>query len=133
MLDLFKVLIKNIKQQGVKVVFKTILRRLLTPRAKSTKILKQFLSGKCGLEIGGPSHIFTWMGILPIYSIAGSIDNCNFSHNTIWEGSIREGYNFCYSKKKPLGYQFICDAVDLSKIASNNYNFVVMPCTRTHC
>jgi len=121
-----------IKHQGIKGSINTILRRLFNPRAKSSKILKQFLAGKYGLEIGGPSNIFKYIGILPIYPIAYRIDNCNFSYSTIWEGSIEEGYNFHYSKKKPPGFQHVCDSVDLGKIKSNNYDFILSCHTLEH-
>ena len=112
-------------QQGIKGSINTIFRRLLNPRAKSAVILKKYLSGKHGLEIGGSSRHFHYTGILPIYSIAGTIDNCNFSSKTIWEGSIEEGYNFNYSKKKSPGYQYVCDSVNLSQIKSNSYDFIL--------
>jgi len=53
------------------------------------KKYKQFLHNykyafneKVGLEIGGPSKLFS-TSIFPIYDWAQNIDGCNFSNNTI--------------------------------------------------
>lgn len=83
------------------------------------------LRGKKGLEIGGPSSIFNNDGILPIYQVVTSLDGCNFANETIWEGKIREGWNYQYLKERDAGYQYISDAVDLNRIKSNSYDFVL--------
>jgi hypothetical protein len=46
---------------------------------------KRYLSGD-GLEIGGPSSIFSGRSILPVYQIPLSLDNCNFSSTTVFQG-----------------------------------------------
>lgn len=86
------------------------------------KILKLF-EDKYGLEIGGPSRIFSGKSILPIYKVARLIDNVNFSEVTYW-GKGQEGRNFRYHKDK-TGYFFICEATDLNKIKSDTYDFVI--------
>jgi len=88
------------------------------------EIYSKILRDKTGLEIGGPSKIFEEEGDIPIYPIIRNLDGCNFNENTVWEGKIKKGlfYNF-YDKRK--GYQFICDAVDLSIIPSNSYEFIL--------
>ncbi|MEI6103233.1 MAG: methyltransferase domain-containing protein [Methanothrix sp.] len=83
------------------------------------------LSGKRGLEVGGPSRIFNDSSIMPIYSVIGELDGCNFSETTIWEGCLNEGLNYRYHKNKKQGYQYICEATDLSKINNNVYDFVL--------
>ena len=62
------------------------------------------LTDKSGLEIGGPSSLFQDENILPIYPHIKSLDNCNFSAQTVWEGSLRKGYNFKYDESKSCGY-----------------------------
>jgi len=77
---------------------------------------------KNGLEIGGPSGLFS-TGILPIYQWANSIDGCNFSDKTLWEGDIdTSGYAYYPGK---TGKQYIIDGSDLSRIKSNQYDFLL--------
>jgi SAM-dependent methyltransferase len=86
--------------------------------------VKRLTVGKTGLEIGGPSHIFSKKGQLPIYSFAHAVDGCNFSNNTVWENLITEGDNYNY-EDQTLGYQYIKDATDLEGIDSEEYDFVL--------
>lgn len=83
---------------------------------------KNFID-KSGLEIGGPSLAFSCKGFIPIYNKIASLDGCNFSNDTIWEGKISEGPNFSFDGRK--GWQYIKDAVDLSGIESEKYDFVL--------
>jgi SAM-dependent methyltransferase len=94
-------------------------------RVNNYPVYKRALEGKCGLEIGGPSRIFQNNDILPIYSIVARLDGCNFAEKTFWEGNIKEGLTYRYHKKRKEGYQFICDAVDLTGIASGSYDFII--------
>lgn len=98
-------------------------RRLLKVRLKSFRIVRPFVEGKAGLEIGGPSAVFQGgEKLLPIYPRVGSLDNCDFSRDTTW-ASHDEGYHF--SPKKPAGKNFFRDASDLSSIASHTYDFIL--------
>lgn len=81
------------------------------------------LKNKNGLEIGGPSSFFFPQGYFPVYSFANRIDGVNFSNETIWEGSIKEGESFRYYNK--TGYQYIREATDLHGIESNKYDFLL--------
>jgi len=77
-----------------------------------------------GLEIGGPSSFFKPGNILPIYVFANQIDVVNFSSETVWEGAISEGYNYHYFNNK-VGYQYISEATNLSKIKNQQYDFLL--------
>ncbi|HUZ47367.1 MAG TPA: methyltransferase domain-containing protein [Terriglobia bacterium] len=81
--------------------------------------------GRHGLEIGGPSAIFGAQGSLPVYARLDSLDNCIFSGQTIWEGSVEEGKTFLYDPEKPPGRQFICEATDLRGIPDASYDCVL--------
>jgi SAM-dependent methyltransferase len=83
------------------------------------------LEGKDGLEIGGPSGIFRHRNYLPVYPLARKVDGCNFSTNTVWEGTITEGQHYSYEKGKENGYQFICDGNDLHAVKDCSYDFVL--------
>lgn len=82
------------------------------------------LTGKIGLEIGGPTAFFGLKGGFPIYLFAERIDGVNFSNETIWEGKIQQGNNYQYYKAKK-GYQYIAEATDLQNIPDNGYDFVL--------
>lgn len=85
-----------------------------------------------GLEIGGPSQIFSAGGLLPVYPLAASIDNCNFSRNTVWEGSIAEGRTFAFDPKRKAGRQFVAEATELLGFGSDSYDFVLSSHTIEH-
>jgi predicted SAM-dependent methyltransferase len=79
-------------------------------------------SDKRGIEIGGPSGLFA-SNIMPIYELAQTIDGCNFSSNTVWEGNITSE-QYRYFKEK-TGKQFISEGSDLSYIGDEEYDFVL--------
>lgn len=78
--------------------------------------------GKSGIEIGGPSNFFSES--VNIYSIIKSLDGVNFSSNTVCEIDIIEGQNYKWRKHR-TGFQYICDMVNLDKIESSKYDFVL--------
>jgi len=82
------------------------------------------LRSKTGLEIGGPSSFFLEQGYFPIYLFAKRIDGANYSAQTVWEGKIEEGQHYKYHDNK-IGYQYITEASDLSKIKNESYDFVL--------
>jgi predicted SAM-dependent methyltransferase len=85
---------------------------------------KSHFKNKSGIEIGGPSQVFSNDGPLPVYGVAGKIDNVNYSSETFW-GNTGEGKNFVFSSSKENGYQFISEASDLSSIKDNSYDFLL--------
>ena len=105
------------------------MRRDLFHRAFKKKIAPCF-DNKTGLEVGGPSRIFSRE--LPLYNIAKNIDGCNFSTSTVWEGNISQGQNYNYSPGK-TGYQFISEASDLKGIENNAYDFLLASHCLEHC
>jgi SAM-dependent methyltransferase len=92
---------------------------------KDRKIRKQvrnFLHlfvNKNGLEIGGGTYLFHFkIRGMPIYSVAKSIDNCNF-------GKISsQNILFAY-RNKILGKQFYGDAIDIKSIVHEKYDFII--------
>lgn len=110
---------------GVVLAINLRLRKLLTKRARSFHACANMFAGKTGIEIGGPSQVFTEGGIFPVYPIAGHLDNCNFGNTTIWEGEIRQGQTFQFDRKKPMGWQYIAEATTMGCVASGAYDFVL--------
>jgi SAM-dependent methyltransferase len=80
------------------------------------------VAGKKGIEIGGPSTLFTT--VLPLYRDILGLDGVNFSTDTVWEGQIRPGLHFNFFAHKK-GFQFIADATDLSQIKDESYDFLL--------
>ncbi len=101
------------------------LRHLLPVRARSFRNVAGLLRGRNGMEIGGPSRIFTSRGIFPVYPIAGRLDNCNFGGKTVWEGDIEEGQTFRFDRNKPAGRQYVGEATAMECIPSASYDFVL--------
>lgn len=101
-------------------------RHLLTPRhADCLSLCRQLVQSRDGIEIGGPSGVFSASGILPLYENVGSLDNCNFAANTKWEGAISEGKTFRFSKDRPAGTQFVAETMNLQRIKDESYNFLL--------
>jgi SAM-dependent methyltransferase len=87
------------------------------------------LAGKRTLEIGGPSDIFGDEGLLPIYRVLDTADNCLYSNQTIWTGEVNAGQTFNYHSRKHPGIQYICEATDLKPIPDSSYECVLA----SHC
>lgn len=92
-------------------------------RIKSEKFIKQFW-GKKGIEIGGPSFLFSAEGSIPLYSTCELMDGCNYSSKTVWEGEINT-VSYLYHGIE-LGTQYIGEATAVSALTGNAvYDFVV--------
>lgn len=89
------------------------------------------LRNKNGVEIGGPSTIFSRNNAIPVYSIINSLDNVNFSSNNFWS-KIKEGDYFQYDNLKSPGRQIIADAIDLSIIEDEKYEFLLSSLVLEH-
>lgn len=128
---MLKRIFNTLKTKGVLELVSEILSKFCPRKINNYEIYFISLSRKKGLEIGGPSRIFRKSNILPVYPIVASIDGCNFSITTTWEGKIKEGMTYGYHKDKK-GYQFICDAIELAAIQSETYDFVLSSHTVEH-
>jgi SAM-dependent methyltransferase len=126
-------LLKTYKTKGLFVIKSLIKDKFFPHKVKPIKRLDLFLkhfTGKRGIEIGGPSAVFSEE--IPIYQVMASLDGCNFSSKTIWEGNIVEGENFNYFENKK-GFQYICEASNLDAILSEKYDFLVASHCLEHC
>lgn len=101
------------------------LRGLLARQAISFRAHKDQFVGKSGIEIGGPSPVFSKRGIFPVYPIVGNLDNCNFCSTTVWEGNINGGETYFFDPKKPAGQQHIVEATAMPELSSKAYDFVL--------
>lgn len=98
--------------------------KLLRRRSPSLIRLKHCFEG-AGLEIGGPSKVFSKAGYWPVYACAARVDNVNFCSRTEWHGTISGGHNFQFDSSKAPGLQIIRDAGDLHGIDDGAYDFVL--------
>lgn len=101
------------------------LRRMLTGRARSFPAYQGLFAGRRGLEIGGPSQVFSRGGIFPLYPVVGHLDNCNFGDSTVWEGDIEQGHTFRFDRNKPPGRQYILEATAMRTLDAGAYDFVL--------
>ena len=93
-------------------------------KAGSYKVCRDLVMNKSGIEFGGPSNIFSPKGLLPLYPVVKSLDNCNYSSRTLWEGEIKPGYSYKYFQGK-TGYQYVLDTGEFASIQSEKYDFVL--------
>jgi SAM-dependent methyltransferase len=91
------------------------------------------VQNQAGLEVGGPSRVFSAGKILPLYPRVQRLDNVNFSSQTAWEDGLREGGDFCFDPAKPAGRQFLREATALSGLADASYDFVLSSHCLEHC
>lgn len=125
MQNLFKKIYTIYKEQGATYLLQVILNRIYHKKAFSFSLIKEIIANKKGIEIGGPSSIFSDNSFLPIYAHIQQLDNCNFSSNTLWNEALMEGYFYKYHLKKEKGYQFIEDGINLTSIESDSYDFLL--------
>jgi len=117
-------LIALVRSRNLSTVIQIVFDKIFRPRVSGFNSIKNLFINKKGVEIGGPSRIFSDKGIMPVYSLAENVDGCNFNTCTTWEGKIEEGKNYRFVEGK-CGYQFICEGVDVPVIPKNSYDFVL--------
>ena len=122
---LIKRFVNVFRAGGASAVLSAIVRRARMPHARSFSLARQLIRGKTGLEIGGPSPIFSRGGLLPIYPHATRIDNCNFARRTIWEGEIEVSDEPTFRAGRTPGRQFVAEGGRLDTIADESYGFVL--------
>ena len=113
------------KAGGVAGVMSAVARRIRMPHARSRDKCRELVKNGTGLEIGGPSSIFAWGGLLPVYPVAQRIDNINFASRTIWEDGTKAGDAFQFHAGKAPGQRSIGEGTDLREIPSGKYDFVL--------
>jgi SAM-dependent methyltransferase len=113
------------KAGGVTGVLSAAARRIRTPHARSFDKCRELVRDGIGIEIGGPSSVFAWGGLIPVYPHARRIDNVNFASRTIWGDATREGATFHFYSRKAPGQQYLAEGADLRVIPSGKYDFVL--------
>jgi SAM-dependent methyltransferase len=116
---------KVLKAKGLGGILQAIVLRAWPVKPRMLSLCQELVKERHGLEIGGPTAIFSRKGNLAIYPHIARLDNCNFGQNTTWERSLQEGHTFKYDQGRPAGFQHISEAVDLKKIPDGTYDFVL--------
>lgn len=106
-------------------MLKRIQVKLFGSELQAFKAHHALFVNKTGLEIGGPSAVFTKKGILPVYPLAARVDGCNFSSSTVWEGKIEAGNTYQYQPGKKPGKQYISEGGDTANIPPGAYDFLL--------
>lgn len=83
------------------------------------------MSQKFGIEIGGPSEVFSSSGILPLYTYIKRLDICNFSSNTVWLSSFDEDEIYKQVPETARGNIYIAEAVALDFCHDEKYDFLL--------
>jgi ubiquinone/menaquinone biosynthesis C-methylase UbiE len=91
-------------------------------RLRSYETYLPYVSGKSGLEIGGPSGAFKKGKVLPIYEKIGQLDNCDFSKATVW---AKHTEAFIFSPGKAPGKTFFCDGSALVDVSDSTYDVLL--------
>jgi SAM-dependent methyltransferase len=81
------------------------------------------LRGARGLEIGGPSAVFSGSGLLPVYPILDSLDGLQWATHTVWHDLDSEhGYR---PERARTGELHVLDGADLTALADSTYDAVI--------
>ncbi len=124
------------RSRGIGATARIVCRRLYevvcSRRSPSAALCAERVAGNVGLEIGGPSALFSRRGLLPVYRHAARMDNCNFAIETVWEGEIRDRSPFRPDPGPDEGTQFVREATDLAGIGDHAYDFVCSSHTLEH-
>jgi SAM-dependent methyltransferase len=117
----------RLKNEGFLALLMTISRNLRTDPLPFYNDIKESINGRCGVDIGGPSDIFTNRNLLPLYCDAGRMDIINYSNNTAW--SSRQSKYFLNNKSLIKGEFFVMEASELSESHKIRYDFLAS----SHC
>ena len=99
---------------------------------RAYEICRPLLEGRRGLELGGPSAIFSRTGPLPLYPLFDRLDNCDFASDTVWHGEAADGTEFTYDEERRPGQRLIRDATSLDGIEDASYDVVLASHTLEH-
>jgi len=116
-------LIAFLKERPFNIILWKFYCKFFSAKIPGAQSWISLIKNKSGLEIGGPSGIFSAKNFLPIYPCIKSLDGVNFSNKTIWEDEIEKGNNFYYGEKK--GFQYISEGTNLNEIKDKTYDFIL--------
>lgn len=102
----------------------SIWKKIRPPRCKCARMCQSYVAGARGIEVGGPSRMFSSVGPIPVYPFAAKIDGLNFTAETVWASGLGEDKPYVY-EGKALGRQFLREASHFADMESSSYDFVL--------
>ena len=93
----------RLKNEGFLALTKTLARKIRRHSLPIYDDIKPSISGKCGVDVGGPSDIFSYRNLLPLYCDADRVDIINYSENTTW--SNRQNQFFLENESNLKNFQ----------------------------
>lgn len=120
---------QRLQREGLGLLGDKYLERRLPTEWAVLATATHLFRSKVGVEVGGPSGIFSAGSALPVYGLSERVDNCNFSGDTAWVQGQRAGATFAFDPTKPPGQQYFCEAGALTPLSDQTYDFVLS----SHC
>ncbi len=117
---------------GLRGMTRVAWRNRFGPPLRAYDVCRPLVERRRGLEIGGPSAIFSRDGALPLYPLLEQLDDCDFAGDTIWHGQAADGSPFHYDDRRPPGRRFVREATALDGIADGAYDVVLSSHTLEH-
>ena len=117
--------VNYVRLHGAGGMLAALYRRLCPAVARCHAHYSGAFSGWSGIEVGGPSRVFSARGFFPVYPVIGSLDNVTYAARTLWEGELPAQREFRFDEHRQSGRQFILDATDLHEIADNSYDVLM--------
>ncbi len=117
---------------GLRGMAALTLRNRLHRHLVALELCRPVVTGARGLEIGGPSELFSRSGILPLYPLLERLDNCDFAAATIWHGDAVDGSPFVYDADRGPGTRYVRDATALTGIEDGAYDVLLSSHTLEH-
>jgi len=95
-------------------------RRITRKQCPGYSIVKPLLADRRGLEVGGPTRMFSKGKVIPAYECCREIDNANFARQTIWSGAADRRM---FGGK--LRSEYVVEATSFPMVADGTYDFVL--------
>lgn len=103
-----------------------ILDRLIgRPRSRLAHPVRVAVSGRSGLEIGGPSRIFGPKGRLPVYPHAAALDGVDHRAATRRHPDRAPDAAFVWHAGRAPGHLVLVEAVDLEGLPDASFDFLL--------
>jgi len=99
-------------------------RRFVNRKRPKFNRQRHLFAGMYGLEIGGPSDVFSEAGPIPVYGVGRRIDNLDFSNSTFWNPGSRP-VNYRPSPMLEAGNNIYVDSHGLTDLPAGRYDFLI--------
>lgn len=121
--------VRRLRGGGLSWLVSAVADRLAPARPAMRPAVAAATARGHGLEIGGPSRVFTARGVLPVYPHAARMDNVNFATQTAWEQGLQDGGPFRFDPSREPGTQWLREAVALTGLPDAGFDFIAS----SHC